>query len=142
MKSLSLPMSPCNFILYSLSFKISKHSFPCGQRGVKSSDLASLVGNERTHILSLSTLQWRDGPALIADGSFNHWGYSQLGEETLILVGGRSLTGTYDALSAIYSFDGENYQWTLQEAKLDVARYYLGVVALPDNFVECVKRQR
>jgi len=97
-----------------------------------------VVGHERTYILSLSTLQWRDGPAFSADGSVNYWGYSQLGEDTFILVGGRGVMGLHYALDSIYSFDQKNYQWTLQEAKLDVGRFYPGVVALPDDFVECV----
>ncbi len=91
-----------------------------------------IVEDGVTEIFNLNDLTWRSGPSVTA---FDEGSYAQIGD-TFVVVGGQDFSG--DALDTIYQFDHLNYEWILLDQRLKTPREsYPGVVAVPDNFVNC-----
>ncbi len=86
-----------------------------------------------TEIFNFIDEEWRTGPTV---EPFYEAGYAQIGD-TFAVVGGFSYD-EYDTSDRIYKFDHVNYDWILMSQRLQVPRsYYPGVVAVPDDFVNC-----
>ncbi len=90
------------------------------------------VDLESSMIFNINSLSWREGPK--PPHAFMG-GYGQTGD-TFVIVGGSNAIGV--VLDTIYEFDHVNYQWILKSQHLETPRErYPGVVAVPDNFVNC-----
>ncbi len=86
-----------------------------------------------SEIFNFNDLSWRTGPPVM---SISDAGFTQLGD-TFVVVGGIGGWDPYpDDLDRIYMFDHINYDW-IYLSNLQDARYYPGVVAVPDDFITC-----
>ncbi len=93
---------------------------------------AVFMGETNTEIFSFMNLTWRDGPPLTYVAAA---GSAQL-SDTFIIAGGQN--AQWNPIDTIYKFDHINYQWVLQCRHLqNPAKFYPGVVTVPDNFVNC-----
>ncbi len=84
-----------------------------------------------TEIFNIGDGTWRAGPP--TEEVFYVATAAQL-TDTFALVGGFFLG---DDLDSIYMFDPYNYEWKLMSQKLEVARYFAAVAAVPDEFFSC-----
>jgi len=53
----------------------------------------------------------------------------------VLAVGGAN---DYDhAMDTLYKFNQDSHDWTLLDKRLEIPRYASGVVAVPDEFLQC-----
>ena len=84
-------------------------------------------------ILSLSTMEWREGPNLPKDIEFPA---SVPFGNSFLIIGG-SNTGEYGFYDSIYEYGVEGGNWIERPEKLSQAKYDLTAVMLDTNDVNC-----
>ncbi len=88
----------------------------------------------RSDIFNLRDSTWRIGPHL--EEPLYQTGSAQL-RDTFILVGGKGYGDDSFRPDKIWLFDHLNYGWIQMDQRLLVLRNSPGVVAVPDDFVNC-----
>jgi len=89
-----------------------------------------IAGDDVSHILNLSSMEWRDGPPLPID--FGYAAVAQL-DDGFMTFGGDSRQGGYDT---IFKFSQNSYEWE-EMGRLSTIRINAAAVPVPNDFLNC-----
>jgi len=92
-----------------------------------------VASGDDAFIFSLTDLTWRDA----SDLPLRVHSIEGVKVDGGVLALGGEVNYGETTLDTIYKFEEETYEWTLLDQTLETPRYYAGVVAVPDEFVNC-----